>query len=138
VSVIMMFRFDNPQLFAGYWSGWANALARISVTGVFGLLWYAPVAVYLMLASVIAKRAPLLYVIGPPLILILWERLMLDSTHAAKFLIGRLALRRGENLIGPSAEPWLAFQDSQLWIGLAVAAGMLYIVIRLRRYRDDT
>jgi hypothetical protein len=33
---------------------------------------------------------------------------------------------------------WHLFQDPALWLGLAAAAGMLYIVIRLRRYRDDT
>ena len=38
----------------------------------------------------------------------------------------------------PSQAPLERLASPGLWIGLAVAAGMLYMVIRLRRYRDDT
>ena len=42
------------------------------------------------------------------------------------------------NLLRFDGNPWLPFHDPGLWIGVAVGAGMLYTVIRLRRYRDDT
>jgi ABC-2 type transport system permease protein len=142
VSAIMLVRFEDVQQFAalgsGYWSGWANALGRTVVACCFALLWYLPLAAYLMLASVIAKRAPLMYVILPPVVLALWERLMLETSHIAQFITGRLAPRDAEQLLNPRGDAWQAFQDPALWIGLAVGAGMLYIVIRLRRYRDDT
>ena len=37
------------------------------------------------------------------------------------------------------APTWLLhLREPDLWLGLAAAAVMVYIVIRLRRYRDDT
>lgn len=140
VTAIMLVRFDDAPLIAGsgYWSGWASALGRSALIWVFALLWYLPVAVYLMLASVIAKRAPLMYVVLPPVVLMLWEKLMLESSHITEFILRRLAPHNFEHLMNPRGDAWLAFQSLPLWIGLAVAAGMLYIVIRLRRYRDDT
>ncbi len=138
VSAIMMVRFDEVQSFTWFWSGWVNALGRTAIAWVFVLLWYLPVAAYLMLASVIAKRAPLMYVLLPPVVLTLWERMMLKTSHIAGFLKERLVPGNSGQLLDPSGDPWLAFQDTHLWMGLAVAAGILYIVIRLRRYRDDT
>jgi ABC-2 type transport system permease protein len=140
VTAIMLVRFDDAPLISGsgYWSGWASALGRSALIWIFALLWYLPVAVYLMLASVSAKRAPLMYVVLPPVVLMLWEKLMLESSHITEFLFRRLVPPNLEHLVNPRGDAWMAFQDLQLWIGLAVAAGMLYIVIRLRRYRDDT
>jgi ABC-2 type transport system permease protein len=140
VSGIMLLRFQDMQGLTGvgYWSGWASALGRIAVCCLFAVLWYLPVAAYQMLASVLAKRAPLMYVVLPPVLLILGERLLLETGHIATFVIGRLVPRNAESLLRPNGALWMPFQDVNLWMGLAVAAGMLYIVIRLRRYRDDT
>jgi hypothetical protein len=53
----------------------------------------------------------------------------LRSAHVWKFAALRMV---------PVVNPVEALQRPGLWIGLAAAAGMLYMVIRLRRYRDDT
>jgi ABC-2 type transport system permease protein len=114
---------------------------------VFALLWYAPVAAYLMLASVLAKRSPLVYAILPPVVLILVEQMLFGTHHVARFL-GRWLVpwvrleppQIDDNRVsfGTSVDWSVLWRGPELWLGLAVAAGMVYIVIRLRRYRDDT
>jgi hypothetical protein len=113
------------------------------------MIWYAPIAAYLMLASVLAKRTPLMYAALPPVVLGIAEKLTLDTDYVSQFVRGRIfpwnstridsvlsdGMGRMKTLDGPW---WQLFQDPALWLGLAAAAGMLYIVIRLRRYRDDT
>lgn len=114
----------------------------------FALLWYAPAATYLMLASVLAKRAPLVYAALPPAVLILLEGLAFDTRHVASFL-GQWLVRpwrrasqpggSGENLVQIMTPDWSPLlREPDIWLGLAAAALMVYIIIRLRRYRDDT
>jgi ABC-2 type transport system permease protein len=119
---------------------WAEAVGRATLLGLFGLLWYAPIFTWLMLASVVAKRGPLGYAVLPLLVPALWERWMLGTHHIGSFLSDRFAPwgRRGWHLLDPRGDMLQAFSDPQLWLGLAVAAGMLYIIIRLRQFRDDT
>jgi ABC-2 type transport system permease protein len=153
VALISWLRFEQlrPYIDFGLFAAWPGTLARLGVVWAFTVLWFAPIATYLMLASVLAKRAPLVYAVLPPLVLILGEKLILDSAHAGRFIGARLFPwpSRLQDLLGPvprknpgpvmvESHWWIPFQDPNLWLGLAVAVGMLYIVIRMRRYRDDT
>ncbi len=157
VALITWLRFEllRPYIDFSLFAAWPRALAHLGALWAFTLLWFAPVAVYLMLVSVLAKRAPLVYAVGPPLVLIMGEKLILDSTHVLEFVGERIFpwQSRLVHLLGPDTalasnpaarriivEPhwWIPFQDLKLWAGLAVAAGMLYIVVRLRQFRDDT
>ncbi len=156
VALITWVRFEElrPLIDFGLFAAWPATLARLGGIWIFSTLWFAPLALYLMLASVLAKRAPILYAALPPLVLILGERQLLGSRVITDFLADRLFPwpSRMQHLMGSLQPPlggdpritgiepnwWIPFQDPNLWIGLAVAAGMLYIVIRLRRYRDDT
>jgi ABC-2 type transport system permease protein len=110
-------------------SGWIGAQAQFAGIILVTLLWYAPVAAWFMLASVFARRAPLMFAVLPWAILTISERLVLGTSNVWRFVGWRLSSTQTplERLTSPG-----------LWIGLAVAAGMLYVVIRLRRYRDDT
>ena len=136
---IISLRADAVAVWPGA-GAWFETLGRVLVAWCFAVLWYAPVAVYLMLASVLARRAPVAYAVLPFVVLTLWEKLMFDTNHIGQFLAGRLMpwSRNGIHVLGPNGDLLQAFTDPQLWLGLAVAAGMLYIVVRLRRYRDDT
>ncbi len=128
--------------------GSITALPQLLGTLVFSMLWYAPLAAYLMLASVLAKRTPLMYAALPPVILAIAEKLTLDTGYVNHFVQERVFpwSSRMDSIV--SGDPrgwrtldghwWQLYQDPALWLGLAAAAGMLYIVIRLRRYRDDT
>jgi ABC-2 type transport system permease protein len=110
-------------------SSWIGAQAQFAGIMLVTLLWYAPVAAWFMLASVFARRAPLMFAVLPWAILTISERLVLGTANVWRFVGWRLSSTQAplERLASPG-----------LWIGLAVAAGMLYVVIRLRRYRDDT
>src|SRR6185369_3993839 len=71
-------------------SGSFTALPHLICIGIFSLLWYAPLATYLMLASVLAKRTPIVYAIVPPVAVVIAETLLFSSQHVSRFLGERL------------------------------------------------
>ena len=127
--VAMASRGSPPWLAMWHFSDWLAAQAQFAGIIAVTLLWYAPVAAWFMLASVFAGRAPLMFAVLPWVILTISERLVLGTTVVWHFAAGRLM---------PTPDPLGRLASPGLWIGLAAAAGMLYMVIRLRRYRDDT
>ncbi|MGC4027366.1 MAG: hypothetical protein QM696_00635 [Steroidobacteraceae bacterium] len=124
----------------GFFRAWTGAQGRLLVGLLFAILWYAPVAAYLMLASVLARRSPLMMAALPLLLPILAEHLFFDTSRVARFIGHRLMapMQGGKllNTLGEQAVAW--FSSPDVWLGLVAAAGMMYIVVRLRRYRDDT
>ncbi len=131
------------ELFAGTLAG----LLPLAGFGVFAILWYAPVATYLMLASIIARRTPLMYAVLPVASLGAAERLVLGSDHVFSFIGERLAPQVGRTFLPAPAESgwsiagtdWSGlYLNPALWLGVVAAAAMIFVVIRLRRYRDDT
>jgi ABC-2 type transport system permease protein len=150
--VVLDARFEilqNSVSFDSMVGGW-KTLPHIAMAWLYGVLWYSPFVAYLLLASVLAKRVPLMYALLPPGVLMLLETLVIGSYNVAEFVGLRLApwarddwawefKREGGLLVGAGSPDWsVLFLSASLWTGLAVAAGMVYIVIRLRRYRDDT
>jgi ABC-2 type transport system permease protein len=127
--VAMASHASPPWLAAWTFSDWLVAQAQFAGYILVTLLWYAPVAAWFMLASVATTRAPMMFAILPWVILTISERLVLSSANVWHFVATRLT---------PPRAPLDRLASPGLWIGLAVAAGMLYMVIRLRRYRDDT
>lgn len=125
----MASRANPPWLAMWTLSGWLAAQAQFAGYIVVSLLWYAPVAAWFMLASVATTRAPMMFATLPWVILSVSERIVLGSGNVGRFVAWRLA---------PSQATLERLASPGLWIGLAAAAGMLYMVIRLRRYRDDT
>jgi len=136
---------------------------HMQLAGLVGLaaasLWYAPLTAYLMLVSVWARRNVSLWVLLPPLVAALLERIAFGSTHiwtviwyrvvgvwSQMSLGGVLGSTAREHRPAPSSPtefldylaPWAAFRNIDLWIGVAIAAVLIYAVIRVRRYRDDT
>ena len=117
-------------------------------------LWYAPVVAYQLLMSAWAKGSVLVWTILPPLLAILGERLIFGTWYVGR-LIGE---RIGINLTGVAVghrPPQIAqslhastifdqidafglLTTPQMWIGIAVAAVLVFATIRIRRYRDDT
>ncbi len=123
------------------------AIPNLIGIGIIGLLWYAPVAAYLMLASVVAKRTPIVYAVVPPVALGVAERIIFGTKHVFWFVGQRLApfpagtpviAKTDNGLATLAGDWWKAFGEPALWLGLLAAAAMIYLVIRLRRYRDDT
>jgi ABC-2 type transport system permease protein len=117
--------FTAATVHASWWDALLSMLGML----VASLLWYAPVGAWFMVASVASRRAPILTLFMPFLALGIAEGILFQSKHVWQFLGYRLTPQK--DLMEALAEP-------NLWLGLVAAAGMLYLVVRLRRYRDDT
>jgi ABC-2 type transport system permease protein len=126
------------------WLEWLQ-LNGVLFVDIFVLaLWYAPIAAYQLLVSAWARRAAILWTVLPPVILILGERMFLGSWHVWEFARYRLGWvlfdadrsDPGNMVERMNAIPMLA--EPGLWIGVAIAAALVYATIRIRRHRDDT
>ena len=65
----------------------------------------------------------------PPLVLALGEKLIFGTGYIGTYLLWRLT---------PLSIHTAMNELPELLLGLPVAAALLYLAIRLRRYRDDT
>lgn len=147
----------TPLAPLGVWHGstWLLVQAILLQNLLIAALWYAPVAAWLLLISVFAKRSPFLWAVLPPLLLVILESVAFDSTRVLGFIGYRLSgffqflqsglMRSDED--GPSmqsiAEAYAALSaaplltSSSLWLGVLTAAALLALTVRLRRWRDD-
>ena len=127
----------TPAAGLGTWHGVTWLAVQASLLGklAIGVLWYLPVAGWLLLVSVLAKRAPFLWATLPFLVLSLAERIALGSN-----VVGALVAQRlfgfSEEVSLMSEFPLLA--SPGLWIGVAVGAALVYAAIRVRRRSDDS
>ena len=129
-SAMLLLRQGGYEFLARSWGNgsWFGVQGELLGRLLLSLIWYAPLAAYLMLASVLSRRAPMLMAVLPPLVLALTERLVLDTIYIGTFLLRHVT---PVGMLSRVADP-------ELWLCLPVAAAMLYLVVRLRRYRDDT
>lgn len=132
------------------------ALANMLVAS----LWYAPIAGYMLAVSAWARRSVLMWIILPPVILTWLEEIVFNTNQVAAFIGHRLtgffeslgresatlhtgavdgqarAQQLGERLDHISATGLLA--NPELWLGVLAAVALIFVAIRMRRYRDDT
>jgi ABC-2 type transport system permease protein len=112
------------------------------------VLWYLPIAAYLMLVSIWARKNAFLWAILPPVALLLVEGLMMQTHYVADFLGRRLAgafmiMDSPEGDVAPSLGLLMShvarvFTHHETWLGVLVAIGFFVACIRIRRYRDDS
>lgn len=128
---------NTPAAALGTWHGedWlvlqATLLGKLAVAA----LWYLPVAGWLLLVSVLAKRAPFLWATLPFLVLSLAERIALGTNVMGALVAQRLfGFREEVSLM--SEFSLLASPD--LWIGVAIGAALVYAAIRVRQRSDDS
>jgi ABC-2 type transport system permease protein len=130
---------------------WAQVQVAFWAFAPAVILWYLPLAAYLLLVSVWARRNAFLWAVLPPVAILLIEGLLLQSRQFAKFLGDRFAgvfrlldldsMREGAvaNPLGEFLHHVAnVFTHYQTWAGVLVAVGLLVAVIRIRRYRDDS
>jgi ABC-2 type transport system permease protein len=134
---------------------WVKLETNMLLALVLAVLWYAPLAAALLLVSAWARRMPLLWAVLPPLVAPLLERIAFGTTYLWHFLFYRCFGIWG--FVGAEAAQWAkhshgeapaelldhlnfgaAFGNIDLWLGLVVAAALVFAAIRVRRYRDDT
>jgi ABC-2 type transport system permease protein len=121
------------------------------------LLWYAPYAAYLMLASAWARRSPYAWAFVPPILLAIFEYVVFGASFLGRIVQRgfeqivslaanidlQLAFTLGDAVTPPSTSapplgPSSLIQSPQLWLGLVATVLMLVLVVRLRRYRDES
>lgn len=144
------------------WSGvtWLKVQGLLGIGLVMSILWYAPLGAYLLLVSAWARRNAFLWASLPPLLAPIVERLAFGTSHLWDLLnyrtFGLIQLPPvreagqsatlslpGFSLVSP-AEMFDALSIGRLliqrdvWLGLVVAAALLYLAARVRRHRDDS
>jgi ABC-2 type transport system permease protein len=129
---------------------WANFnLLRESVVLFYGViviaLWHAPIYGWALLISGIARRAPFLWAVLPPLAIGIFEKVAFNTTYFQSMLKNRLFgagdtafafhMHRSISVDLAQLTPARFLMTPGLWIGLAIAAGFIAAAIQLRRYR---
>jgi ABC-2 type transport system permease protein len=141
------------------WSfaAWLRSQAVALGLTLGGVLWYSPIAAYLLLLSTWAKNKVFLWAVLPPIGLSVLEKVFQGSSHVAEFIARRFAGYIEEMRVDPDAfsagtnnhlpavsDVYDAFHLSnvfatpEMWLGVAAAAALIFGAIRIRRYRDDS
>jgi ABC-2 type transport system permease protein len=117
---------------------WINLVHLVTF---HGFVW-APLYAWLLLVSAWATRVPFLWAVLPPVAIGIAERIAFDSTRFAALLRNYfLGGAGGEGSGGMTMDiltphPLAHFLASpDIWLGLAVAAAMLFGAVKLRRAR---
>ena len=127
---------NTPAAALGTWHGedWlvlqATLLGKLAVKA----LWYLPVAGWLLLVSVLAKRAPFLWATLPFLVLSLAERIALGTNVMGALVAQRLFGFREEVSL---MREFSLLASPDLWVGVAIGAALVYAAIRVRQRSDD-
>lgn len=115
-------------------------------------LWYAPLYAWLLFISAWAKRGTFIWAIVPPLALLALEVTTLKTSVFMTLMKARVAgglerafsatpksaaaLEPGTSADGIFPDPTKFLTNPELWIGLAIAALLIYATIHLRRRRE--
>lgn len=149
----------TPAAGLGAWHGgtWLSVQASLLGKLAIGALWYLPVAGWLLLVSVLAKRAPFIWATLPFLVLSIAEKTTLGTGMVGGMVARRLSglgeefsfavarsttgasgvgesITRSQTMIGEF--PLLG--SAELWIGVVVGAALVHAAIRVRRRSDDS
>lgn len=128
---------------------WLQVQAAVAALVPAVVLWYLPLAGYLLLVSVWARKNAFLWAVLPPAGILLIESLLTDSLRFGEFLARRFVGvfqvmdLHGSGDAGPTLGVFVqhvayVFTHYETWLGVLAAAGFIIAVIRMRRYRDDS
>lgn len=103
--------------------------------------WYAPLYAWLLLISAWAPRLPILWAVLPPFVICGLERIAFNTNYFLQLLkyrgLGPDSSMAPEHHQGfmTTLIPHHFFSTPGLWTGMVVAAGLVYLTVRVRRYR---
>jgi ABC-2 type transport system permease protein len=144
-----------PPVFTWNTYEWLRTELVMFLVTLLAVLWYAPLAGYLLVMSAWVRRSPMLLATLPLVLGPILEWVAFGTRHLMDFinyrlngilwLLGvhntRIITKHGLTSAGAALEV-LNFRavltSVDLWLGLAVAAALAYAAVRIRRYRDDT
>jgi ABC-2 type transport system permease protein len=114
------------------------------------VVWYLPIAGYLLLVSVWARRNAFLWAVLPPVAILMVEGLLLHSTAFGDFLGRRFGgvfevmdFHDTRSIVVDEAlgvfvgHVGKVFMHYETWLGVLAAAALFVAVVRIRRYRDE-
>ena len=152
------------NLFVPVLSSSATYLApfQMAATIPVYILWALPSVGWLMMVSAWSRTKPFLWAVGVPVLtgaLISWFNAIFDYGWNVSWFWKHIV---GRGLLSVAPGSWFGFNDSlqnsihsepkmsdlvaiswqslataDLWIGAVLGAGMIYVAMRLRRYRDE-
>jgi len=136
---------------------WLKVQGLMLYALLIAILWYSPLAAFLLLVSAWARKNVVLWATLPPLLLVIAERWTFGTRYFALLLKYRtwglwdallVPAMTAEGLDHPHVVSLSdlfdnitmakAFLNIDLWLGVAVAAAFVFAATRIRRYRDDT
>jgi ABC-2 type transport system permease protein len=158
-TAILAVRFHGAQMMGAFlrWDlqAWLRTQGLILAALVMLVLWYAPLAAYLLLISAWAKRSAFLWTVLPPLAAMLVEKIAFGTHYVAALLGYRLSGKVGIGFAGHAADkaagadqhatamieslkPLTALANIDLWLGLAVTVLLVWLTIRVRRHQTES
>jgi len=154
-SIIWSLRFGGTPLANVLvpWDGmiWLQVQAAFWLMAPAIIIWYLPIAGYLLLVSVWARKNAFLWAVLPPVALLIIESLLMQGHRVADFLGERfsgvfriMAYEPTSKVTADSALTEVVrhigtvFTHYETWVGAAAGVAIIYAAIRIRRYRDDT
>jgi ABC-2 type transport system permease protein len=122
---------------------------------LLAMLWYAPVAAFLLVMSAWWRRAPWLWATLLPIVAGLFEFFAFGTHYVRNFIAYRsfgiwaiLGVQHANIISHDAARPVgslmevfdfrAAFFAPGLWLGVAATVILVMVAARIRRYRDDT
>ena len=158
-SGILAVRFRHSILLSNIlqWNTvvWLHTQLYILGALIVMMLWYAPLAAYLLLVSAWAKRNVTLWATIPPLLAYVIERTALHSNYVGRILIYRLngiwgSLGVEHELSGKTdvvsqkvsatlgnINPLAVLQNVDLWLGLVLTVALVWLTIHVRRRQTE-
>jgi len=102
--------------------------------------WYAPLYAWLLLISAWAPRLPFLWAAMPPFVIVGLERITFGTSHFLDLLKYRAlgpnsAMTPEHHHTTTTLIPHHFFSTPGLWTGVVIAAALLFVTVRVRRYR---
>jgi ABC-2 type transport system permease protein len=159
-SGILAVRFRNSEFLSTLlrWDlgAWLHTQWFILAAFVVVMLWYAPIAAYLLLVSAAAKRNAILWATLPPLLALIAEKIAYHTNYVGALLAyrlngiwGKLGIAHeysGNSAVGGDQAaaamaitgPLWVLQNIDLWLGLIVTVLLVWLTIRIRRHQTES
>ncbi len=152
-AIVSLRMMDMPfQLWS--FPAWLDVQAVLLGFVPMVILWYLPIAGYLMVISVWVRKNAFLWAILPPAGLFMLDWLVIHTGFMGDFIANRFAgfvgvvnqadLRRldeftPDSVVGAAYSLMgQVFADWHIWVGAACGLALMYLAIRIRRFRDDS